>query len=338
MRPTATRELGQSGLRTTVLGLGGAPIGVLAGADAEEEADRVVAAALARGIGLFDTAPLYGIGRSEHRLGHALRAARRADIVISTKVARTLMPPAPGDRDADRTQFTAVVDYSYDGAMRAFEQSLQRLGLNRVDILLIHDVDFWTHGTRDAFEARFREAVGGAYRALAALRDQGVVRAIGIGVNEIEPCLRFAEAGDFDCFMLAGRYTLLEQGAQRELLPLLERKRISLLIAGPFNSGILATGAAAGAIYDSRPATPAVLDRVRRIEAICARHGVPLGACALQFPLGHPAVASVVFGAKSAAEVKRNVGWFETDIPADLWRDLARAGLLAPDARLPLPD
>jgi D-threo-aldose 1-dehydrogenase len=337
MKPTTTRELGGTGLGVTILGLGGAPIGVLSGPDAEAEADRVVSAALARGIGLFDTAPLYGIGRSEHRVGHALRLASRADLVISTKVARYLAPPRPRERETDRTQFTAVIDYSYEGAKRAFEQSLQRLGLNRVDIVLIHDVDIWTHGTREAFEQRFREAMSGAYRALADLRDEGVVRAIGIGVNEIEPCLRFAEAGLFDCFMLAGRYTLLEQGAQRELLPLLEMKRISLLIAGPFNSGILATGAIAGAVYDSKPATPAILDKVRSIEAVCGRYGVPLAACALQFPLGHPVVASVVFGAKSAAEVERNVGWFETDIPADLWRELVNAGLLAPDVRLPMP-
>jgi D-threo-aldose 1-dehydrogenase len=336
MKPTTTRELGRAGLPITVLGLGGAPIGVLAGPDAEAEGDRVVSAALAHGIGLFDTAPLYGTGRSEHRVGHALRMANRADFVISTKVARYLEPPKPGEREADRTQFTAVIDYSYEGAKRAFEQSLQRLGLNRVDILLIHDVDIWTHGTRGAFEQRFREAISGAYRALADLREQGVVRAIGIGVNEIEPCLRFAEAGEFDCFMLAGRYTLLEQGAQRELLPLLEKKRISLLIAGPFNSGILATGAVGGAIYDSKPATPASLDRVRRIEAVCGRYGVQVGACALQFPLGHPAVASVVFGAKSAVEVERNVSWFETEVPPELWHELVDTGLLAPDARLPI--
>ena len=268
-----------------------------------------------------------------------MRFGRRTvtDVVISTKVARYLVPPRPDSREADRTQFTAVIDYSYDGAKRAFEQSLQRLGQNRVDVLLIHDVDIWTHGTRDAFEQRFREAISGAYRALAELREQGVVRAIGIGVNEIEPCLRFAESGEFDCFMLAGRYTLLEQGAQRELLPLIEKKRISLLIAGPFNSGILATGAVAGAIYDSRLATTAIIDKVRRIEAVCGRYGVPIGACALQFPLGHPSVASVVFGAKSADEVERNVGWFETKIPADLWRELVDLGLLAPDTRLPAP-
>jgi D-threo-aldose 1-dehydrogenase len=337
MNPTSTRELGRTSLRVTVLGLGGAPIGALAGLEAEAEADRVVSAALASGIGLFDTAPLYGIGRSEHRVGHALRQANRTDFVISTKVARYLEPPKPGDQQADRSQFTALIDYSYDGAKRAFEQSLQRLGLNRVDILLVHDVDVWTHGTREAFEQRFREAMSGAYRALADLRKQGVIRAIGIGVNEIEPCLRFAKAGEFDCFMLSGRYTLLEQSAQRDLLPLLEKKRISLLIAGPFNSGILATGAVAGAIYDSKPATPESLDRVRRIEAVCGRYGVPVGACALQFPLGHPAVASVVFGAKSAAEVERNVAWFETAIPSDLWRELISTGLLAPDAHLPVP-
>jgi D-threo-aldose 1-dehydrogenase len=339
MELSQTRPLGRSAVRVTPLGLGGAPLGNLYENIPEDRAGATVRAAREAGVGLFDTAPLYGYGLSEHRFGHVLRQAPRDGFVLSTKVGRWLRPedPARIDRGIFRggLNFAPVVDYSYDGAMRSFEQSLQRLGLHRIDVLLIHDVDVWTHGSQEAFERRFREAMEGAYRALDELRSAGAVRAIGIGVNEIRPSEMFARAGDFDCFMLAGRYTLLEQKPLDGLLPLLEEKGIGILLAGPFNSGILATGAVEGAKYDYAPAPPEVLDRVRRIEMVCRHHGVPLPAAAIQFPLAHPVVSSVVTGAVAPHEIARNVELMTARIPADLWAELKHEGLLRDDAPVP---
>lgn len=340
MRASDTRELGRSGLKVTVLGLGGAPLGDLYERIPEERALATVRRACASGVRLFDTAPLYGHGLSEHRFGHVLRQVEDRDsFVLSTKVGRCLQPEAPGTLDRGQFQgglnFRLVPDYSYDGALRAFEQSLQRLGMDRVDVVHIHDVDVWTWGSEEAFQQRFKEAMDGAYRALHDLRAQGVVRAIGVGINEVKPMLMFAAAGDFDTFMLAGRYTLLEQEPLDELLPLCERRGIGILTAGPFNSGILATGAVEGAKYNYRPAPPGVVERVQRMQAVCGRHGVPLAAAAVQFPLAHPAVCAMVPGAVRPEEVDANVRLVETPIPADLWAELKREGLLRDDAPTP---
>jgi D-threo-aldose 1-dehydrogenase len=267
-----------------------------------------------------------------------LRRLPERDFVLSTKVGRCLVPEVAEKVDhrwfKGGLNFRPIDDYSYDGAMRSIDQSFQRLGLNRIDILLIHDVDVWTFG--QAYEQRFHEAMTGSYRAIESLRSQGVIKAIGVGVNEIEPCMRFAEAGDFDCLMLAGRYTLLEQGALDELLPLVERKGISILIAGPYNSGILATGAVPGAKYNYREAPPEIIKKVARIEVVCRRYDVPLAACALQFPLGHPSISAVVPGAVTPEEIHRNVTLMSTKIPADVWSELKYEGLLRSDA--PVPD
>jgi D-threo-aldose 1-dehydrogenase len=337
MEPQAKRRLGTSKLEVTILGLGGAPLGDFYARLPEEEALATVEAAYARGVRLFDTAPLYGNGLSEHRFGHVLRRRPQHDFVLCTKVGRYLVPEAPAH--IDRGLFTGglnmrcVVDYSYDGTMRAVDQSFQRLGIERIDVLHIHDVDIWTHG--DAYEQRFREAMEGAYRALRRLRDEGTVGAIGVGVNETEPLMRFARAGDFDCFMLAGRYTLLEHTALDDLLPLCAEKGIGILIAGPYNSGILASGAVPGAKYNYRDAPPDIMDRVARIEAVCRRHNVPLPAAALQFPLGHPTVAAMVPGAVRPAEVERNIALMAHPIPSDLWAELKQEGLLRRDAPTP---
>ena len=217
--------------------------------------------------------------------------------------------------------------------MRSFEDSLQRLGTHRIDVLLIHDVDIWTHGS-EADRARFKEVMDSGYHALAELRAAGVVKAIGAGVNEIQVCEDFARAGDFDCFLLAGRYTLLEQGALDTLLPWCGERNISLIIGGPYNSGILATGAIPGAYYNYTPAPPEVMDRVRRIEAVCARHGVPLASAALQFPLGHRQGRDLIPGARIPEEVQQNAR-FRGDIPADLWAELKHEGLVREDAPTP---
>ena len=339
MKATDTRPLGRTGLSVTQLGYGGAPLGDLYQRIPEAEAVGTVESAYAAGVTLFDTAPLYGHGLSEHRIGHVLRQKPRTSFVLSTKVGRYFVPRQPGQVDrgqwAGGLDFEPVFDYSYDGTLRSIEQSRLRLGLSAIDIALIHDVDIWTHGSREAWEVRLAEALKGAYRALDDLRRAGVVKAIGVGVNEIEACLRFADGGDFDCFLLAGRYTLLEQGALDDLLPMAHRRSMSILLGGPYNSGILATGAVPGARYNYQPASPELLDRVARIEAVCRAHGVPLAAAAIQFPLGHKAVASIIPGAISPAEVERNRNLIEQAIPAELWADLRSAGLLREDAPTP---
>ncbi|HTU53062.1 MAG TPA: aldo/keto reductase [Acetobacteraceae bacterium] len=333
------RPLGRRGMAVPCLGLGGAPLGDLYERLPEDRALATIETAYQRGIRLFDTAPFYGYGLSEHRFGHVLRRQPRDSYVLSTKVGRYLVPTAPAE--IDRGQWAGGLnmqprfDYSYDGTMRALEQSFQRLGIERIDIALIHDVDVWTHGTEAAFEERFREAAGGAYRALAELRAGGTIKAVGVGVNEIAAARRFVTETDIDALMLAGRYTLLEQDPLDELMPLLERKGVSILLAGPFNSGILATGPVAGAKYNYKPAPPAILEKTRRIEEICLRHSVTLAAAAIQFPLGHPVVAAIVPGAAHAGEVVANISLMSESIPADLWSELKHEGLLRKDAPLP---
>ena len=218
--------------------------------------------------------------------------------------------------------------------MRSVEQSLLRLGTDRIDLLLIHDVDVWTHG-KDAIEQRFREAMSGAYVALDKLRGEGVIKGIGVGVNEAEMCVRFAKAGSFDTMLLAGRYSLLEQPALTEFLPLAQRQRIGVMLGGVFNSGILATGAVSGAKYNYRDASPEVLEKVAKIERVCAAHQVALPTAALHFALGHPAVASLVLGGQTPQEVERNVAALSSRVPAALWSDLKTEHLL--DANAPVP-
>ena len=339
------RPLGRTGLPVSVLGFGAAPLGDLYAHLDEAVAASTVAAARMAGLTLFDTSPHYGNGLAELRLGAGLRQPIQPDrppVVLSTKIGRVMDPrqqPDPPRAGVISPGFAgglphrASFDYSYDGALRSFEQSLLRLGVSRIDILLIHDVDVWTHG--EGFEVRFSEAMNGAYRALERLRSEGVVKAIGVGINEAEVCARFAEAGDFDAVLMAGRYSLLEQGGAETFLPIALRKGIGVILGGVYNSGILATGATPDARYNYRPAPPAIIERVRRIEEICRSHEVPLADVALRFALAHPAVSSVVLGMVSPAEVARNVASLSREIPAGVWGDLKTAGLLASDAPTP---
>ncbi len=332
-----SRPLGRSGLMPSALGFGGAPLGDLYARLDEATATATVEAALAAGVSLIDTSPLYGHGLSEHRIGAALRRSGRKDVVISTKVGRVAEPFAgrgDGSGYLGGLPHGLRFDYSYDGAMRSLEQSALRLGVDRLDIVLIHDVDVWTHGA-DRIEARFAEAMDGAYRALERVRSAGAVKAIGVGVNEAEMCERFARAGDFDAMLLAGRYSLLEQPALASFMPLALEKGIGLMLGGVFNSGILATGPVPGARYNYRPAPPEILARVAAIEAICARHGVPLRRAALQFPLSHPAVSSLVMGAVTPAEVADQIAALSAPIPAALWSELKAEGLLGADVPVP---
>jgi D-threo-aldose 1-dehydrogenase len=299
------------GLRLPRLGLGTAPLGGLFDAVDEDTALATVERAWERGIRFFDTAPLYGHGLSERRLGRALAGRPRDEYVLATKVGRLLRAGAP--RDPDRAiwheppALEPVFDYSYDGALRSLEESLERLGLERVDVLHIHDA-----------EHRQEEALAGAYRALDRLRAEATIRAVGAGLNFPEPLVRFAREADFDCFLVAGRFTLLDRTALPELLPLCFELGIAVIVGGVFNSGVLA----GGTTFDYRPAPPEILERVRRLDETCTRHGVPLAAAALQFPLRHSAVTSLLLGARSAAELDESLDLLELEIPDDLWAEL----------------
>jgi D-threo-aldose 1-dehydrogenase len=301
----------------TRLGLGCAPIGGLYEPVSEADAHAVVDRAWGHGLRLFDTAPLYGSGLSERRVGAALRERPRDEFVLSTKVGRLLR--AGGEPDAvfeGAPPFEPVFDFSFDGVLRSLDESLERLGLDRVDVVYIHDPD-----------DHFDDALASAYPALERLRGEGVVRAIGVGMNQSEMLARFARETDVDCLLLAGRYTLLDTSALGELLPLCVERGIAVIAGGVFNSGVLA----GNAHYNYAPAEPAVLARVSLLAEVCTRWDVPLAAAAVQFPLGHPAVACVLVGCRSSAEVDEDVALFELDVPLGLWEELREEGLLNDD-------
>jgi D-threo-aldose 1-dehydrogenase len=322
------------------LGFGCAPVGNLYRAISDVEARAALDCAWESGCRYFDVAPLYGLGLAETRLGAFLRDRRDHRPTISTKVGRYLVRTDPASRDAqdgfiDVPARRVVYDYSHAGVMRSLEQSFERLGVDRIDVLLCHDVDVTTHGSVAESDARIDEFMEGGYRALLELRRSGDVSAIGAGVNDWEVAEKLARRGDFDLFLVAGRYTLLEQGALDTFLPYCEQQGIGVIAGGPYNSGILATGARNGAFYNYAPAPGVVLERVRRIESVCERHGVPLPAAALQFVLAHPAVVSVIPGGGGRREVTQNAAFLQTDIPARLWADLKSESLLRPDAPVP---
>jgi D-threo-aldose 1-dehydrogenase len=337
-RPFRTRS--GATLAFTELGFGTAPLGNLYRAISEVDAQGTLAAAWENGVRYYDTAPLYGLGLAETRLNAFLRGRDRDSYLLSTKVGR-LLEVCPSDRRTGIGKFfdtpsrREVYDYGYDGVLRSVEDSLERLGVDRIDILFVHDLDIFTHGSKAESDRRIQQFMASGYDALVELRDEGVIRAFGGGINEWQVCQTLAERGDFDLFLLAGRYTLLEQEALETFLPLCAARGIGIVLGGPYNSGILATGPRPGAFYNYDPAPPEILDRVARIEAVCAAHGVPLNAAALQFPLHHPTVVSVIPGGQSPEEVRANHDLLATPIPAALWSDLKAEGLLREDAPVP---
>ncbi len=339
MNPAQRGRLGRTAIEVTRLGFGAAPLGGFRGTIAEHEVAAILQSAYDAGLNLYDTSPYYGYGRSELRTGHFLRQCPRERYVLSTKIGRVMEPldrvSPPRDLRAGGLAFQPRFDYSADGALRSLEQSMLRLGLTDIDIVFIHDVDVFTHGSAEAADRRYAEALQGCYPALERLRDAGVVKAIGVGLNETERSLRFARDTDIDCLLLAGRYTLLEQDALDELLPTCVAKGIGVVIGGPYNSGALAAGPGEQASYDYGAVPERVARRVEALRALCERHAVSLTAAALQFPLAHPAVASVIPGAMSVAQQHANIASMQEPIAGDFWAAVRRSGLVRPDAPLP---
>jgi D-threo-aldose 1-dehydrogenase len=331
MAPFEKRRIGGTSLEVTVLGLGCATLGSSRIPVTRQEAEAIVLAAWAAGVRYIDTAPYYGFGQAERCVGDAMRWVPRDEWVLSTKVGRLLRPC----QTMDETQrhplpFEAVYDYSYDGIMRSFEDSLQRLGLARIDILYVHDIGAMQHGS-EAHPRLMRTLRESGYRALEELRSAGVARAIGIGVNEREVLLEALEWGDWDAFLLAGRYTLLEQAPLDDLLPKCLTAGTSIVVGGPLNSGILA----GRDTWNYKSAPPEIVNRVDAIKAVCDTHRVPLAAAALQFPLAHPAVAAIIPGPRNVEEFHANLKLLQHPIPAQLWTDLRDAGVLHPKAPTP---
>lgn len=330
MDPRDKKELGSTGLQVTRLGLGCAALGGLYGDIPDEQAHAVVQTALDLGLNLIDTAPLYGSGRSEQRVGHVLKDVPRDSFVLCTKVGRVLDPVEPGDEDRGQDiydnppPFKPVFDFSHDGVMRSFEESLQRLQLDRIDVLHIHDPD-------DHYQA----AISGAYPAIAKLREQGLISGVSAGMNQWEMLADFARDGDFDCFLLAGRYSLLEQEALDELFPLCEEKNIGILAGGTYNSGILAKGAQTGAKYNYADAPAEVIAKAQQLEQVSERHQVDIKAAASQFALAHPVVTSIIPGTRRPERVRENYDLLTVDIPADYWAELRAEGLIRDDAPVP---
>lgn len=338
MNPIKNRIVGSTKLKVTEIGFGAASLGNLYQEVLDATASSAIDEAVATGLHYFDTAPHYGQGLSERRVGDVLRRHRDTDWVLSTKVGRLLKPAGYAEtRHAfvSPMPFDIHYDYSYDGIMRSFEDSQQRLGLDQIDILYVHDIGKATHGADNARHQKDLETSG--YRALDELRSNGQIQAIGLGVNESEICEWALDHGDYDCFLLAGRYTLLEQEALSSFIPKCQKRNTSLIIGGPYNSGILATGTQhKGTIwYNYEPATDDVIKRVAKIESFCQKYNIKLAAAALQFPLAHEVVASVIPGLGSDKRVTETIKLYKEVIPSEFWSDLKEAGLIREDAPTP---
>jgi D-threo-aldose 1-dehydrogenase len=335
------RPLGRTQLSLTQTGLGTAPLGNLNEELSEQEAWRIVEAAYILGIRFFDTSPYYGHGLSEHRVGAYLRSQPRDSFIISTKVGRVFSRPPPGIRAPDTSPWVRALpfvfrfDYTYDGIMRSFEDSLLRLGLSQVDLVVIHDLDFLFHGSVEGVNFHLNALENGGWKALHELKSCGDIKGIGAGINHLDMIPRFLDRFEMDFFLVAMPYTLLDQGALEEEFPLCLARQTGIIVGSPYASGILATGPVRGARYNYKPATEEVQGRVRAIRRICKRHGVPLRAAALRFPLGHPLVASVIPGARSTREVRDNIAMMRIDIAKDLWQELKAEGFLRADAPTP---
>jgi D-threo-aldose 1-dehydrogenase len=340
MDPFLPRQIAKTSFNVTQLGMGGASLGDMREIVPEAQATATIEAAHSAGIGYFDTSPWYGNGKSELRFGHALRSKPRDSFVISTKVGRVHTRPADPDNYqhpswAGGLPFEPRFDYTREGVTRSYEMSLARLGLNRVEALLVHDLDP-RHQKSEEGVAHGLDQLdgGGGFRALADLKARGEIAAIGAGINLVGMIPRFLERWPIDFFLVAMPYTLLEQGGLDEL-DMCAQRGVSIVIGAPFASGILAQGSHAGALYNYRPAKPEIIARVECMAAICRRHDVPLAAAALQFPLGHPSVVAVIPGPVATEEVRKNLAWMRRDIPDAVWAELKGEALMRADAPTP---
>lgn len=341
MNPFKKNKVGRTSLEVTQLGLGGGTLGDPDEIISEAQAETTLAAAYEAGVRLFDTAPWYGNTKSEHRVGHHLRQRPRGEYRLTTKVGRIYSRPSDPEnysfpRWKGGLHFDLRFDYTHDGILRSYEQSLQRLGINTVDALAIHDLDWRHQKSEEGVKAAFKQLIdGGGFKALDELRSSGEISAIGAGMNFTGLIPRFLEYCDIDYFLMAMPYTLLDQAALAEDLPLCEARGVGIIIGAVFASGILATGPTKGALYAYQPAEQAIAEKAARIAEVCERHGVPLPAAALQFPLHHPAVAAVIPGANSASQVNSNVAAMRQNIPMDLWAELKANNLI--DQASPTP-
>lgn len=332
------RVFARSGITTTLLGFGSAPLGNLFRPIATNDAHEMIHASWEAGIRFYDTAPMYGHGLAEHRMSDALFEYPREEYLLCTKVGRTLTPSKPGSFDhgawSKVPPLKSEFDYSYDGTFRQLEGSLQRMMSDRVDILLVHDIDRFTHG--DNQPTRFKEAVAGSFKALIKMRDEGVTSCIGVGVNETDVCYKVAQEIDIDVLLLAGRYTLLDHDSLNDLMPLCEERKISVILGGAFNSGILATGAVPGAKFNYSTAPEHIMEKTRRIESVCKEFNVSLPAAAIQFVSAHPTVVNICLGARNMNQWKENYNLLNEKIPSDFWSTLVTKGLVRVDAPLPI--
>ena len=336
---TAERSFTTNGgatLEFTTLGFGSAPLGNYLRPLSEEDCDATLATAWDAGLRYFDTAPFYGLGLSEQRIGRLLQKKSRDEFVLSTKVGRLLEPCAPEEVNGvffvETPQVRWHYDYTYDGVLRSYEDSLKRIGLERVDILYVHDICSLAHEGREGAERATRELMDkGGWRALSELRDSGEVAAIGAGVNEWEACARLLELADPDIFLLAGRYTLLEQAPVETLFPQCADRNVRIVIGGPYNSGILA----GLSTWNYAEAPEEIVSRVRAIEGVCQAHGVPLIRAALHFVAAHPLVASVIPGGQNIDETRQNVALLDQPVPVELWQNLKDKGLIHPESPTP---
>jgi len=348
MEEIEKRNLGKARAMVGRLGFGCAGLGEMSQKISEDEAQSVLQAAWNGGVRYFDTAPFYGCGQSEHRVGHFLRQQPRSEFVISTKVGRVFR--APRDLDAfdgsfqlgeqklywkGGLPFEFEYDYSYDGIMRSYEDSLQRLGLPSVDLLVIHDLDFLFHQTEERVNAYLKQLSTSGWRALSELRSSGQISGVGVGINELGMVPRFLDAVDIDFFLVALSYNLLDLSSLKEEFPLCRERNVGIVAGAVYASGILATGPVKGALHNYAPASEEILEKTRRMEAVCQRHSTPLAAAALQFPLAHPLVAAIIPGAIAPGQVEENLERFRHPIPAALWSELKEEGLLPEAAPTP---
>ena len=326
------KHLGKTHLELSTIGFGAAPLGDLFENLDYETCHKTLHESFKNKINFYDTSPFYGYGLSETRLGKFLKNIDRSNFIISTKVGRYLIPDEPQKIDRGiwkgGLNFTPVVDYTYDGVMRSFEQSLSRLGLSEIDICLIHDVDKFTHGSDQLVEKYFKEAMNGAYKALDKLRSEKVIKAIGAGLNDSGMCARFSKEGDFDCMVLAGRYTLLEQGALHDFFPIAEEKKIGIILAGVFNSGILIKGITKNSTYDYGKIPEKIAKKYLKIDAICNKFNIPIAAAALQFCNANNLISTMILGMDRVEQINQNINLLNFKIDSEFWVELKKNKLI----------